>query len=315
MDAVTEPPPENQRIRWGALLRSTGHELITDRVSLAAAGCAFYATLALFPAISMIVATYGLLFDLATVEPQLNYLRVLLPPEAFALIAGRVRWLVSVPPGTLTFNLTVSTVVALWSSATGTKSVLGALNLAYGVREQRSFARFQLTALLLTLGGILAATAGIALMVLVPAAEVLLGLAIPHGLSNATSGRLLVSFMAMMSISLLYRYGPSRRIGSWRAVWPGAAAATIVWVTASGLFSWYVGHVATYDATYGPLGAVVGLMMWFYVSAFCVLAGAEFNAAYERQRDGRDAPVAKPVPDPVLPRLPLVHRPAKPPVR
>jgi membrane protein len=310
MDAVTEPPAEAQRIRWGALLRSTGHELITDRVSLAAAGCAFYATLALFPAISMIVATYGLLFDLATVEPQLNYLRVLLPPEAFALIAGRVRWLVSVPPGTLTFNLTVSTIVALWSSATGTKSVLGALNLAYGLREQRSFARFQLTALLLTLGGILAATAGIALMVLVPAAEVLLGLTVPHGLSSAMSGRLLVSFMALMSISLLYRYGPSRRGSTWRVVWPGAAAATLVWVTASGLFSWYVGHVATYDATYGPLGAVVGLMMWFYVSAFCVLAGAEFNAACERQRDARNAPGAATVPRPAPRPLPSVRPPA-----
>jgi membrane protein len=310
MDVATEPPVEAQRIRWGALLRSTGHELITDRVSLAAAGCAFYATLALFPAISMIVATYGLLFDLATVEPQLNYLRVLLPPEAFALIAGRVRWLVSMPPGTLTFNLTISTVVALWSSATGTKSLLGALNLAYGLREQRGFARFQLTALLLTLGGILAATAGIALMVLVPAAEVLLGLSIPHALSNAVSGRLLVSFLSLMSICLLYRYGPSRRGSSWRVVWPGAAAATLVWVAASGLFSWYVGHVATYDATYGPLGAVVGLMMWFYVSAFCVLAGAEFNAAYERQRDARNAPGGAPVPRPVPQRLPSAHPPA-----
>jgi membrane protein len=285
MDAfVAQSAVAGRRIRWGALLRATAQEVITDRVSLAAAGCAFYATLALFPAISMVVATYGLLFDIATVEPQLNYLRVLLPPEAFNLIAGRVRWLVSEPPGTLTFNLTVSTVVALWSSATGTKSILGALNLAYNLREKRSFVEFQGTALLLTLGGILAATGGIAIMVLVPAAEAFLELHAPRQLSGSTPGRLLLAAMALLSICLLYRFGPSRSRTPWRLVWRGAAGATLVWLAASALFSWYVGHLASYDATYGPLGAVVGLMMWFYVTAFCVLAGAEFNAAYERQR-------------------------------
>jgi membrane protein len=137
---------------------------------------------------------------------------------------------------------------------------------------------------------------------------------VPHG-PNALGGRLLVCFLALMSICLLYRYGPSRRGSSWQVVWPGAAAATVVWVTVSGLFSWYVGHVATYDATYGPLGAVVGLMMWFYVSAFCVLAGAEFNAACERQLDARNAPGGAPAPRPVHQPLPSAHRQAKPPVR
>jgi membrane protein len=295
MDAVTQAPPvPPRRIRWVRLMRRTAEEAITDRVSLAAAGCAFYATLALFPAISMVVATYGLMFDIGTVAPQLNYLRLLLPPEAFALIAGRVRWLVSQPPGTLTVNLLISTVVALWSSATGTKSILGALNLAYDLREQRSFLRFQGTAFLLTLGGILAATAGIALMVLVPAAEALLGLHVANGLPASLSGRLLLAGIVLLSICLLYRFGPSRPRAPWRRVWPGAAAATCVWLAASALFSWYVGHLASYDTTYGPLGAVVGLMMWFYVSAFCVLAGAEFNAAYEREIAGAAGACAVP---------------------
>ncbi len=311
MDALANPPPTH----WGRLLRATAQEVITDRVSLAAAGCAFYATLALFPAISMVVATYGLLFDIATVEPQLNYLRVLLPPEAFNLIAGRVRWLVSEPPGTLTFNLTVSTVVALWSSATGTKSILGALNLAYNLRETRSFLQFQGTAVLLTLGGILAATAGIAIMVLVPAAEAFLDLHAPRQLSGSTPGRLLLAAMALLSICLLYRFGPSRSRTPWRLVWRGAAAATLVWLGASALFSWYVGHLASYDATYGPLGAVVGLMMWFYVSAFCVLAGAEFNAAFERQRGAAPPDAPAPVrlaPLPAPPGLELRPPPSRP---
>jgi membrane protein len=299
------------RIRWFRLVREAVREVITDRVSLAAAGCAFYATLALFPAISMIVATYGLLFDLATVEPQLKYLQLILPPEAFALIAARVRSLVSTPPSTLTVSLGVSTLVALWSSATGTKSILGALNLAYNVREQRSFLQYQKTAFLLTLGAILAATVGIALLVLVPAADKFVGLRPLNGVAAALSGRAALGAAVMLSMCLLYRYGPSRPRAGWASVLPGAAVASLVWVGASTLFSWYVGHMATYDATYGPLGAVVGLMMWFYVSAFCVLAGAELNAAYEKQRggDGRTAAAPYP-PDPAVQPLPSPGAPA-----
>ena len=275
--------------RWGRVLRETAQAAITDRVSLAAAGCAFYATLALFPAISMIVATYGLVFSLSTVEPQLENLRTLLPPDAFALIAGRVRTLVTQPSGSLTISLLVSTLVALWSSATGTKSILGALNLAYDVRETRSFLRFQGIAFVLTFGGILAASVGIAMLVLLPAVEAFFGLQILQSLTVFVAP-LFTAGVVMFALCLVYRYGPSRESPGWRMVLPGAGAAALVWLAASVLFSWYVGHVASYSATYGPLGAVIGLMMWFFVSAFCVLAGAELNAAYERQRGG-GAPV------------------------
>ena len=140
---------------WKSVFKRTAREVATDRISLVAAGCAFYATLALFPAISMLVSIYGLVFDPATVGPQLAVLRDLLPPSAYQLIADRVQVLVSKPPGTLTFSLALSIMIALWSSSTGTKSILGALNLAYEERESRSFIRFQLTALGMTLGGIL----------------------------------------------------------------------------------------------------------------------------------------------------------------
>ena len=109
---------------WRRVLARTGREVITDRVSLCAAGCAFYATLALFPAISMLVSIYGLAFDPATVGPQMDVLRDLLPASAFHLIADRVQMLVSKPAGTLTFSLLLSIMIALWSASTGTKSIL-----------------------------------------------------------------------------------------------------------------------------------------------------------------------------------------------
>jgi membrane protein len=277
---------------WKRVIRRTATEVITDRVSLVAAGCAFYATLALFPTISMIISIYGLAFDPTTIQPQLDALRGLLPPSAFTLISDRVHVLVSKPPGTLTFSLLVSIGIALWSSATGTKSILGALNLAYEEREKRGFFRFQLTALGMTLCGMIASATGIALLVLLPAVEAFLG--ISEGaqlLARLASFGMLVVFV-LLALSMLYRFGPSRRAAGWHWVTPGATLATVLWLAASALFSYYVGHVATYDATYGPLGAVIGVMMWFYVTAFVVLVGAELNAELELQtvRDSTGEP-------------------------
>ena len=268
---------------WKQVLRRTVNEVITDRVSLSAAGCAFYATLALFPAISMLVSIYGLVFDPATVEPQLATLRDLLPPSAFELISNRVHQLVSKPGGALTFSLVISTVLALWSSATGTKAILGALNLAYEERERRNFIRYQLTAFGITLGGIVAAVIGLSALVLLPVITKFLYLsAYAAWLTRVASLLALMAFVPL-ALSLLYRFGPSRRHASWRWITPGSAIATVIWVLASVLFSAYVEHVASYDATYGPLGAVIGIMMWFYVTAFVVLFGAELNAELELQ--------------------------------
>ena len=277
---------------WKRVIKRTAREVTTDRISLVAAGCAFYATLALFPAISMLVSIYGLVFDPATVGPQLAVLRNLLPPSAYQLIADRVQVLVSKPPGTLTFSLALSIMIALWSSSTGTKSILGALNLAYEERETRSFIRFQLTALGMTLGGILAAVVGLASLLLLPVVVAFLEMpGYAAVIAKSASFGLLVLFV-LLALSLLYRFGPSRRAAGWSWVTPGSLFATLLWLVASALFSFYVQHLASYDATYGPLGAIIGVMMWFYVSALVVMIGAELNAELELQtvRDSTDGP-------------------------
>lgn len=281
---------------WKRVIQRTAREVITDRISLCAAGCAFYATLALFPAISMLVSIYGLAFDPQTVGPQLAVLRDLLPPSAFQLIADRVQMLVSKPPGTLTFSLLLSILIALWSSATGTKSILGALNLAYEERETRSFLKFQLTALGMTLGGILAAVIGLASLVLLPVLIAFFGISVYAAVIARVGSLLALVVFVLAALSLLYRYGPSRRSAGWHWITPGSAVATLLWLAASALFSYYVGHLASYDSTYGPLGAVVGVMMWFYVSALVVLVGAELNAELELQTlhdttDGVERPI------------------------
>jgi membrane protein len=232
----------------------------------------------------MLISIYGLVFDPVTVEPQLQVLRHVVPPAAFALIDDRVHALVSHGAGTLSLSLLISTLLAFWSASSGTRSLLGAMNLAYGEKESRGFIRFQLTALSMTLSAIMGVIVAIALLVALPAALTFLKVESHQAwLANMISfGMMLV--MLLGALTILYRYGPSRPAVPWRWVAPGSFAATALWLPASLLFSLYVGHVASYDATYGPLGAVVGLMLWFYVTAYAVLLGAELNSEMEQQQ-------------------------------
>ena len=268
---------------WRRVLHRTAREIVSDRVSLVAAGCAFYGTLALFPAISMLISLYGLVFDPLTVEPHLDVLRGLMPLSAFNLIEGRVHELVARPPMMLTANLLVSTGITLWSAATGTKAIISALNLAYEEQERRSVLTFQATAFGMTLIALLGTVLAGAVLVALQSRLAMLGFTTGSAaLARIGSVGVLLLFV-VAALSLLYRYGPCRVGASWQWVTPGSLLATGLWLVVSVVFSFYVSHFASYDATYGPLAAVAGVMMWFYVTVYVVLLGAELNAELELQ--------------------------------
>jgi membrane protein len=279
---VAAPSRQSAAFRsWYELLGHTLRASTTDRVSLAAAGCAFYATLALFPAISMLISVGGMVLDPVTAEQQLDVLSGLLPPPAFALINDRVHQLINQGNGSLSVNLLVSLLLTFWSSSTGSKSVLSAVNVAYDVTEQRPFLRFQAIGLSMTLVAVVCAVLAIGVLLLLPPAIDFLGLE-KHGggLIHAAGLAMLIGFF-FASIALLYRFGPSRPTPSRPRITPGAALATVLWLIASELLSIYVSRIGTFGATYGSLGAAVGVMLWFYVSAYAVLLGAELNARLE----------------------------------
>jgi membrane protein len=96
--------------------------------------------------------------------------------------------------------------------------------------------------------------------------------------------------LIILGLSVLYRYGPSRRWARWRWISVGSVFAALAWLAMSSLFSWYLGNFANYNATYGALGAVVGLMMWMWLSTIVVLVGAELNSEIEHQT-ARDSTV------------------------
>ncbi len=256
---------------------------MSDRISLSAAGCSFYALLALFPALSLLIAVYGLIFDPTTVEPQLDLLEQFLPEETHELIANRVHDLVLTERPTLEFQAWVSVAIAAWSSATGVRGLIGALNLASGRVETRGFLGYQATALAISFSAIVTAILVIATLVALPPALALFG--VPEQrivtLRSATIIPLLI--VVGCGFAALYRFGPSGPRQRWSVVIPGALVATLLWAVASVLFSIYVSDWAPYDRTYGPLGTAVGLLMWFFVGIYALLLGAEVNAVLRRR--------------------------------
>lgn len=301
---------------WKIIMRQTIAELTTSQVSLAAAGCAFYATLSLFPALTTLISLYGLVFNITTVEPQLRTLRHVLPESAYELIFNQIHNLVSQPHSSLTIGLIFSLIVTLWSASASTKSMLSALNIAYGVQEKRGFFAFQAFSLATTLIAVMGAVLTLGLMVALPAIIDFLphhfGLShLPWPLSSLMTtgvrvtiqlgGPLLMLLFVFVAVSILYQYGPNRGLVAWRWIVPGSLVSTLIWVISSTIFSYYVSHYAAYSATYGPLGAVAAIMMWLWVSAYVVLFGAELNAATEDRVMGRQpkVPGATPLDDAV----------------
>jgi len=287
------------RLGWLAVARRIWREAASDRISLVAAGCAFYAMLALFPALSLLISIYGLVFDPLTVEPQIAVMNRFLPPIAQDLISARIHDLVTVQRPRLGLGATISGAIALWSASAGTRGMIGALNLAYEEEEGRGFFAFHGMALLMTLAGTLAVAVGIALLVFLPTLITLLNLPLRQAFLIRGGSLLLLLVLVTLGLAALYRYGPSLHHARWRKVVPGAVAAALLWAIGSVLFSFYVTNYASYDSTYGPLGGAIGLMMWLYVSVFVILLGAELNSELEVQA-GLQAKAAEPPGTPVL---------------
>jgi membrane protein len=268
---------------WWDVLRRVRTRVREDHIGIIAGGVAFYAFLAIFPAIAALISLYGLFADPQQVEEQLMALGGVLPEATQDILGEQMHRVAAASSTALSGGVVLSVALAIWSANRGMRSLVEALTVAYGEREQRGvLLRYAIT-LSLTLGAVLTALVAVGLVVSIP---IMLG----HlGLGSAT--RTVVSLMrwpilalvVLVGIGVVYRYGPDRRDPQWRWVSPGALVAVALWLMASIFLSIYVDNFGSYNETYGALGAVAVLLLWFFVSAFIVLLGAEINAEAERQ--------------------------------
>ena len=268
---------------WKSILVRVKDQLLDYNLSVVAAGVAFYSLLALFPAIAVLVSVYGMAFDPADVRDQITALVTMMPAQAAQLIQQQIQAFVSRASEELGLAALAGLAVMLWSATAGVKTLFIALNIVYDEEETRGFIRFNLLAIGMTFGGILFAVLAFACVVALPVALGFIGLGGMAELAISALRWPVLALGVITVLAVLYRFGPDRKSARWRWLSWGAVSATLLWLAASVVFSFYISNFADYDKAYGSLGAVVILMMWIYISAYIVLLGAELNAEIEHQ--------------------------------
>lgn len=280
---------------WRDIMGRVWEEVFADRVQLVAAGVTFYLLLALFPALAAFVSLYGLIGNPGDVASKLGSLQGVLPGGALGIITDQLKSLASASNKSLGFGFAFGLIVALWSANSGVKSLFEAMNIAFEETEKRSFLKLTLISFAFTVGALVL---GICLLLVVGVAPVLMNY-LPAGNWTPTLIAILrwpiLLVLVAIAVTLIYRFGPSRRAPKWRWLNWGAVTATIVWAVASWAFSYYLQNFGDYNATYGSLGAVVGLLMWLWISIIILIVGAELNSEIEHQT-ARDSTVGEPKP-------------------
>jgi len=259
-----------------------------DNLTLVAAGVAFYAMTAIFPALAAFVSIYGLFADPNSIQQQIAGFSGLLPPNSLKLLTDALQSFASKSTSSLNVALFVSVALAIWSAKAGVTALISGLNIANETEEERGFITQQLVALALTVGAVFFAIVAFAVVALLPIVVDVFPL--PDSLKTTLGlGRWpLLVVMVSFALAAVYRFGPSREHPKWRWITWGAATATVLWIVGSAAFSLYASRFGSYDATYGSLAAPVILLLWFWVSALAVLLGAEIDAELEHA-DGRAA--------------------------
>ena len=268
---------------WKDILWRTWAEIGNDHVLLIAAGVTFYGLLALVPALTALVSVYGFFADPGSLDRHVGLLEGLVPADGLELVREQLRRLTEQGRTKLGITSAVALGIALWSANSGMKSMFEAMNVAYDEEEKRSFLWLTVVTLAFTLATIATILLLFGLGVVVPPVLQAFGLGALVQWAVRIGGIVLALGLTVLGLAALYRWGPSRRSAEWRWITPGAVLAIVVIVAASGLFSWYLASFDSYNATYGSLGAIFGLMTWLWITAIIVVAGAELNSEIEHQ--------------------------------
>jgi len=258
------------------------HEVV-DR----AAGLSYYFLFALFPTLLFLTALLGLLPGPKLMDRLLDYIGRVLPGDAASLLT---KTLTEGGRGARGSLASIGVLAALWGAASGMVSIRAALNVAHGTRDTRPWWRQRLEAVGLTVCFCLFTLLALILFVFGER----IGEAIADALGvGAVFTRVwnlarwpALTLFALFGIMLVYQFAPAVR-QRWRWVTPGSAVALIGWLLASFTLRFYVQYFGNYNATYGSIGGVILLMLWFYLSSLTLLIGAEIDSVIRlAERDG-----------------------------
>jgi membrane protein len=291
-------PGDIPKAGWRDILKRVWTAVGTDNVSLVSAGLAMYALLAVFPSLAAAVSIYGIFASPGDVLRDMNAFAGILPPGTWDIFSKQLQEVAAHAGSTLTATAAVALLVSLWSGRSGMAALITATNIAYSEPEKRGFIRLVLVSLAFTAGGVLAFLLMLLLGVAVPLVVKALGMSEGAQITVGIFRWILLWLVAIVGLAVIYRYAPARNRPKWRWVTGGSVVASTLWLVGSLLFATYVRTFGSYGKTYGALGGVIVLLMWFYVSSFTIVLGAEINAEMERQTrhdttEGRERPLGE----------------------
>jgi membrane protein len=267
---------------WRDILWRTGREVSVDRLPAVAGGVTFYTLLAIFPAIGAFVSLYGLFADVGAVEKQLQEMSNVFPASVVQIVGEQMLRLASQEQTKLGAAFAISLLLSVWSANASMKALFDGLNIAYDEDEKRHFVAKTALTYAFTFSALVYAAILAGVLIAAPIAFKALGLGAIAGVWGPLRW-LTVLAVTAFAFAMLYRFAPCRARPRWRWVIWGAVIGAAAWLLGSLGFSLYVNTLAHYDATYGPLGAVIAFMVWMWFSIMTVLVGAELNAEIEHQ--------------------------------
>lgn len=269
-------------LRSTEIVRRTIREIADDNCLGLAAQLAFYFFLSLFPALLFLVALIGYLPVENVLTQLLEALDTIAPSEVLTLLRTQLD---EVARGSYGSLLTLGIVGAIWSSSAAMVAIIDALNHAYDIEERRPWWKRRIVAIALTVALALFIVTSLVLVLVGPDVASLMagwvGLGSAFSLVWAMARWLLMIFLVVLGVDLVYHFAPNRR-GRWVWITPGSLVATSLWMASSFAFKFYVTNLANFNATYGAIGGVVVLLLWFYVSGLAILIGAELNGVLEQ---------------------------------
>ena len=274
-------PEQIPRKGWLDIVWRVASAYFGDRVGFVAGGVTFFMVLSLFPMLAAFVTLYGLFANPADAWSRLAFLYSILPSNVAEFLGGEMSRLASNTHGQLTFTLVWTLLLSLWTANGGIKTLFYGLNLAYHEVERRNIVRYNLLCLAFTLSGLAAVLLTAALVVGVPVVLSVLGL--QDDFSAVAWLRWPVLFVVYAAaLTVIYRFGPCRQKARWRWLAPGALFAAVLSLGVSFLFSWFLTTFVR-TASYGPLAAFMGFLLWIWITVQIILIGAKANAEIEHQ--------------------------------
>jgi membrane protein len=288
-------PSEIPAKGWKDILLRVYANIGDHRILALAAGMTYYSILAIFPALAALVAIYGVFSDPASIAKHFDQISGFVPNGAIDVAREQLTRVTSKGNQTLGLTFAVGLAVSLWSANAAMKSLFDTLNIVYDEKEKRGFLKLNAISLSFTVAAIAFVLLALGSVVIVPV--VLNYLHLSHFADLLVRiARWPAMFVCLaLALAVVYRFGPSRETPRWRWITWGSAAATILWLCASALFSWYAANFGKFNETYGSLGAVIGFMTWLWISAIVILLGAELDSEMEHQT-ARDTTTGSPKP-------------------